>query len=215
MMAMTPTKNPAPSNHLGNGRGRDGDGWNGNPGGRHESASPLGKRIGLWIFIGVASILFSALVSAYVVRMGLSDWHPLPEPWWLWANTATLILASVCLQWSLNSAKRGDINVTRNGLMLGGAFGALFIVGQLWAWQQFISMGYLVADNPANTFFYLITALHGAHMLGGLVAWIRTNRTVRRSEGKSQVALSVELCTVYWHFLLVVWLILFGLMLLT
>lgn len=215
MMAMTPTKSPTPSNHLGNGRGRDGDGWHGDPGERHESASPLGKRIGLWIFIGVASILFSALVSAYVVRMGLSDWHPLPEPWWLWANTATLILASLFLQWSLNSAKRGDLSITRKGMMLGGVFGTLFIVGQLWAWQQFISMGYLVADNPANTFFYLITALHGVHMLGGLVAWIRTNRTVRRNEGKSQVALSVELCTVYWHFLLVVWLVLFGLMLLT
>jgi len=214
--AMTPTKSAAPPKQIGNGHtGRGGDGWDGNGGDQHESASPLGKRIGLWIFIGVASVLFSALISAYVVRMGLSDWHPLPEPWWLWANTATLVLASVLLQWGLNAAKQGNLSTTRNGVLLGGVFGALFITGQLWAWQQFMSLGYFVESNPANTFFYLMTALHGLHMLGGLVAWIRTYRTVQRNESATKVVLGVEMCTVYWHFLLVVWLVLFGLMLLT
>ncbi len=213
MNAMTPTKNPTPPNHIGNNRG--GNGWGDHHEDQYESASPLGKRIGLWIFMGVASILFSSLISAYVVRMGLSDWHPLPEPWWLWANTATLILASVFLQWSLNSAKQGNLTVTKNGIMLGGLFGALFIVGQVWAWLQFINLGYFVETNPANTFFYLMTALHGAHLLGGLVAWIRTQRTVQRNESATKVVLGVEMCTVYWHFLLVVWLVLFGLMLLT
>ncbi len=68
---------------------------------------------------------------------------------------------------------------------------------------------------PANAFYYLITALHGVHLLGGLVAWGWTGNRVRRGFEANQVSLSVELCAVYWHFLLLVWLVLFGLLLLT
>ena len=71
------------------------------------------------------------------------------------------------------------------------------------------------STNPANGFFYLITGLHGLHLLGGLVAWGRTSDKVWRGFEPAQVRLSVELCAVYWHFLLVVWLVLFALLLLT
>ena len=83
------------------------------------------------------------------------------------------------------------------------------------AWQQLIDLGYFAATNPANAFFFVITALHALHLLGGLVAWGRTMAKVRRGLEVTEVRMSVELCAVYWHFLLVVWLVMFCLFLFT
>ena len=73
-------------------------------------------------------------------------------------------------------------------------------------------MVYFDVTNPAIAFFYLITGLHGLHLLGGLVAWGRTVTKVWGDFDEAKVTQSVELCTVYWHFLLLVWLVLFGLL---
>jgi len=167
-------------------------------------------KLGLWVFMGVVTVLFTIIVSTYVTRMGFADWRPLPEPRLLWLNTGVLILSSVAMQWAQVAARRGRIDSLRVGLLAGGVFAWAFLAGQLWAWQQLGASGYFLAINPANTFFYLITALHGLHLVGGLVAWGKTTVKVWRG---FEVRLSVELCAVYWHFLLVVWLGLFVLML--
>jgi cytochrome c oxidase subunit III len=97
-------------------------------------------------------------------------------------------------------------------LCAGGASALVFLVGQLLAWRQLSLAGYFVASNPANSFFYLITAVHGLHLMGGLVALSRTIAKVWRGAEMTQVRLSVELCAIYWHFLLLVWLVLLGLL---
>jgi cytochrome c oxidase subunit 3 len=172
-------------------------------------------KLGLRVFLGVITVLFSLTVVVYSDRMLIPDWRPLPEPWILWLNTALLILSSVGLQWARVAAERGQIDGVKLGLLAGGGFALAFLAGQLLAWQQLVALGYFAATNPANAFFYLITALHAVHLLGGLVAWARTGNKVRRGYEAAQVRLSVELCAVYWHFLLVIWLVLFGLLLLT
>lgn len=172
--------------------------------------------VGLRVLLAVITVLFSLLVVAYADRMAIADWRPLPEPWLLWLNTAILIMSSVGLQWAAVSARRGEIESVKAGLLAGGAFAFAFLVGQLLAWQELIALGYFAATNPANAFFYLLTALHGLHLLGGLVAWGWTSDKLRRDRiGLEQLRLSVDLCAVYWHFLLVVWLVLFGLLLFT
>jgi cytochrome c oxidase subunit 3 len=172
--------------------------------------------LGLRMLLAAMTVLFSLLVVAYADRMVLEDWRALPEPWLLWPNTAVLIVSSVSLQWASISARRREIGGIRRGLLVGGACAFLFLVGQLLAWQQLVDLGYFVAANPANAFFYLLTALHGLHLLGGLVAWSWTSdKAWRRDAEVDRLRLSVELCTVYWHFLLVVWLVLFCLMLFT
>ena len=89
-----------------------------------------------------------------------------------------------------------------------------FLVGQLLAWRELVAAGYALASNPANSFFYLLTAVHGLHVLGGLVAWPGDARGWRGSETETEeVRLSVDLCAIYWHFLLFVWLVLFALLL--
>ena len=173
------------------------------------------EKTGLWVFLAVVTSVFCLFISAYAMRMKLGDWRPLPEPDLLWLNTGVLVLSSVALQWTRLAAKQGRIDSVRVGLTATGVLTFAFMAGQLLAWQQLYELGYFLTSNPANSFFYLITGLHGLHLLGGLVAWSRTTARVWRGADVAQVRLSVELCAVYWHFLLIVWLVLFGLMLST
>ena len=177
-------------------------------------ALPTAK-IGLRVFLGVLTVLFSLLVVSYADRMAAADWRPLPEPWLLWLNTAMLILSSVAFQWAWVSARRGQRDGVRVDLLAAGVFAFAFLVGQLVVCQQLAALGYFAATNPAVAFFYLITALHALHLLGGMVVWGRTTAKVWRGVDVDQVRMSVELCAVYWHFLLVVWLVLFSLLLFT
>ena len=169
-------------------------------------------KIGLGVFLAVAGALFTLVISAYSMRQSLADWRALPVPKLLWFNTGVLVLSSVALQWGHMAARRDDMDGVIVGLLAGGVSAVIFLVGQLLAWQQLIAAGYFVASNPANSFFYLITAVHGLHLAGGLVALGRTTTKVWRGAQMTQVRLSVELCAIYWHFLLLVWLVLLGLL---
>ena len=173
------------------------------------------KLVALTAFLAVATSFFALTLSAYSLRMELGDWIPLTEPQLLWGNTVMLVLASVVFQWTRNVAKRGRASAIKPGLLLAGFFTIAFLVGQLIAWQQLNASGQFMTSNPANAFFFLLTALHGMHILGGMYVWARA--TVRTFGGHDVAAVShsVELCTIYWHFLLLVWLVLFGLMLST
>ncbi len=172
-------------------------------------------KIGLLSFIAVVTSLFALFLSAYLMRMKLGDWRPLDEPNLLWLNTAVLVLASVAFQLTRGAAKRGQPLTVKVGLLVGGACTILFLLGQLVAWWQLNASGFFLTENPANSFFYLLTALHGLHLLGGMWVWGRTTLRLLTGADAESVRLSVELCTVYWHYLLLVWIGLFALLLAT
>ncbi len=172
-------------------------------------------KIGLLSFIAVVTSLFALFLSAYMMRMRLGDWRPMDEPDLLWLNTAVLVLASVAFQLTRGAARRGQPLTVKVGLLVGGACTTLFLFGQLMAWQQLNASGFFMTGNPANSFFYLLTALHGLHLLGGLWVWGRTTLRILTGADAESVRLSVELCTVYWHYLLLVWIGLFALLLST
>ncbi|HEY0526630.1 MAG TPA: cytochrome c oxidase subunit 3 [Stellaceae bacterium] len=182
--------------------------------GTRASSLPTAK-VGLGVFLAVVGTLFSLFITAYSMRMYLGEWRPLPAPRLLWFNTGLLVLSSIALQGAQVAANRGRMDSVRGGLLAGGAFAAAFLVGQLLAWRQLAEAGYLLAASPAVAFFYLLTAVHGLHLLGGLAALGRAADKVRRRVAVDEIGLSVELCAIYWHFLLLVWLLLFGLLLLT
>jgi len=123
------------------------------------------------------------------------------------------------MQWARNNTKRDNLAGVRDGLIFGGILTIAFLVGQLYGWQQMVKLGYYASSNTANAFFYLVTALHGAHMVGGLIAWGRSMlklQKISRSGGSiSEIRLSVELCTTYWHYLLLIWVVLFALLLIS
>lgn len=201
--------------------------------------------VGLGVFLGVVTILFSLVSAAYLMRMGEhvlmghggGDWTRLREPPLLWINTGLLALSSVAWQGARRAARADDISRVRTALLVAGPLGIAFLIGQLAVWRALESSGYwlaarsalctvvpdplaqpidhFVTGNPAIAFFYLITGLHGLHILGGLVAWARTSTRVMRGASVAEVQRPIALNARYWHFLLFVWLVMFGLMLLT
>ena len=103
---------------------------------------------------------------------------------------------------------------TKNGLYFIGFLAYSFLIGQLIVWYQLMSTGYYATSNVANAFFYLFTTIHGLHIIGGIYFWGKTtSKFIKRSHKKEEINNLIDICAVYWHFLLVVWLVLFGLML--
>jgi len=180
---------------------------------------------GLWVFLGVVTSLFSLFIAAYFMRMGyghgaghgISDWHSVAKPRILWFNTLTLLLSSATMQ-AARTAVAGGLHRRRaqRVFISGGVLALLFLSGQLIAWQQLSASGYLASSSPAVAFFFVLTAVHGLHLLGGLWVWSKTLvRKFFRGVELQELRLSVELCAVYWHYLLIVWLVLFGVLLAT
>jgi len=166
-------------------------------------------RVGLTVFLAVAGCVFSLLAAAFFMRMGSPDWQAPPLPGILWFNTAALLASSAALQFATYAARRRDIERLRTLLLIGGACAGVFFLGQFWAWRDLVALGFFASSNPANAFFYLLTGIHAAHLLGGLVALARTSARAFAPAPPETLATSVELCAIYWHFLLFVWLLLF------
>lgn len=182
----------------------------GQPGGGERSPVPAVK-IGLYVFLAVVGALFSLFISAYLMRVGTPDWWSTPVPRLLWWNTAALMVSSMAMQWAKTEAQRSRRDAMRAALLIALATAILFLTGQIFAWKELTEAGYVLVDNPANSFFYLITGMHGLHILGGLMA---LGRTMARAQGRivtDGMRLAVDLCATYWHFMLIVWLILFAL----
>jgi cytochrome c oxidase subunit 3 len=194
--------------------------------GSQETVTSSAPKVGLWVFLAMVTSLFGLFTSAYIMRMGfghggLEHWEPLREPGLLWANTIVLVLASAAMQSARNCVQGDEIAGVRTYFPLAGLLTVAFLGGQLLAWRALAASGAYGAANPAYSFFILLTAVHGLHLVGGL--WVLTRALARiwRGSDKANIVavgklrLSVELCTVYWHWLLLIWLGLFALLLST
>jgi cytochrome c oxidase subunit III len=176
-------------------------------------------KLGLSIFLAVVTSLFALFLSAYAMRMhvhhGGGDWHHVADPNVLWVNTVVLVLASVAMERARSAVRKGQKQSLKIALFTAGVFTFAFLGGQLAAWQQLSAAGQFVSSGPAIAFFYLLTAVHGLHLLGGLLVWGKTVGRLSAGAEIIDVRLSVQLCAGYWHYLLLVWLVLFTLLLST
>ncbi|NVK42987.1 MAG: cytochrome c oxidase subunit 3 [Oceanospirillaceae bacterium] len=171
---------------------------------------------GMRIFLAVITMLFLLFLIAFIARSQSGDWRPLTDPaaplsrpLLLWINTLVLGLGSLALQWARVAMRYGQRGESLIGFGLGGLCALGFIVGQLAAWWQLERWGYGVASTPSSSFFFLLTGLHGFHLLGGLLAWAVTLGGYWRGWALARLQLRVELCAIYWHYLLALWLLLF------
>lgn len=181
---------------------------------RTASYAASNQKVALVCFLAIVGMLFFLFFAAYHMRLDPvelagreSDWVAMPEPPLLWFNTLVLILASAAYEWSRRLANRGETRQAGVAFLVAGAVTVAFLVLQLVVWNDLLARGYYAHANPANAFFYMITSVHGAHLLGGLVAWARAARRLAQAEADpARLVRSVELCALYWHFLLLVWL---------
>src|SRR6266576_3935547 len=168
----------------GNGFPKNGGGRNGR-GGDSLRFSADRYRIGVWMAIGSILMLFVALTSAYIVRSAsANDWHPIVMPKVLWLSTTLIIISSITIERARRALKQNNQAAYGRWLISTVALGAGFVASQLIAWRQLVRQGVYMAANPYNSFFYLFTAAHGIHLLGGLCALtylVITTRTARNS----------------------------------
>ena len=184
---------------------------------------PAAAAVGLYIYMAVVAFLFLLITAAYLMRMGgpgimdhgSDDWQPLPEPPLLWINTGLLIASSVGWEQARRLSAYGPPATMRLMVFIGAAAGMLFLAGQLLLWRHYYAEGYFLASNPANAFFYMLTTIHGLHLIGGLIACGIVMRSQIAGVDELRTASNIRLCAVYWHFLLLVWLFLVGLLTMT
>ena len=174
-------------------------------------------RIGMWVAMAAILMMFTALTSAYIVRTASSnDWQPLTMPRILLFSTALIVISSGTLETARRKLKDAASTAHRRWLLLTVALGIGFLVSQLLAWRQLVRQGIYVWSNPHSSFFYLLTATHGVHLLGGLVALVYLSLRTRASQ-ENQLAVvkaqgAADAVTLYWHFMDVLWLYLFVLL---
>jgi cytochrome c oxidase subunit 3 len=178
-----------------------------------EQYSPPPSSSAIWVGIAAICMSFAAFTSALIVRQGASnDWRHITLPSVLFLSTMLLLASSITLE-----AARRRIAAYMGGLTSRSAssklwlymtlgLGLLFMVGQYMAWLQLRSQGLYLATNPNSSFFYVFTATHALHVLGGLAGLLRVIRklalrTLRRS--------TLNATSYYWHFMGVLWIYLF------
>jgi cytochrome c oxidase subunit 3 len=173
------------------------------------------KKVGLRFFLAVVTSMFFLFVAAYIIRMDYGDWRPLQDSSMLWVNTLLLVAGSIAFQLARNAAEADQRQSTTRYLATAGVLTLMFLGGQIWVWLQINATALGSMSNPASAFFLLLTSVHGLHLLGGLYVWLKTLTRIALGHSTLAVKLSVELCSVYWHFLLLVWLVVFALLLAT
>jgi cytochrome c oxidase subunit 3 len=175
---------------------------------------PSSRRYATAILIAIVSIVmfFMAMASAYIyLRANSNRWVPLHLPWIIWVNTAFLLLSSGAMEFARRRLALADVVQFRKLWAVATTLGALFLIGQLVAWRQFVLAGFYVSTNQASSFFYIFTGLHGLHLLGGICALLYVS--FRKFEkAKVSRAVAAEVASYYWHFMDGLWIFLLALL---
>jgi cytochrome c oxidase subunit III len=197
----------------GSGAKPPGGGGGGQSGGDRGGEAAVPQRAymtGMTVALAGILMFFMALVSAYIVRKGASeDWQTIPVPPILWVNTAMLLASSFTLSRARRVFLRGDTQGFRRWWTITTVLGFLFLVGQLVAWRALVGDGVYLATNPSSSFFYVFTAAHGLHLLGGVIALaviplVKGRRIARKT--------AISVAGLYWHFMDGLWVFLFAIL---
>lgn len=182
-------------------------GWGGGgdgPDGR--GASRRASFTGLFVLLASSTMVFAAFTSAFVVRRGLSDdWISLHKPPVLWANTVVLLVSSVVLDFARRALKNRNRSLFNLWWSIATGLGILFLAGQAYAWRQLKDAFVFVATNPASSFFYVLTAAHAFHLLGGVVALVYVDVQALRLQLGPAKRTAIDVTAIYWHFLDGLW----------
>lgn len=185
------------------------------------ASSANSYRLGTWVAMASILMLFTALSSAYIVRAASSsDWQPLGMPRILLLSSVLLLISSGTLETARRKLKQAAANAYKSWLLLTVVLGIGFLASQIIAWRQLAKQGVYIASNPHSSFFYLFTAVHGVHLLGGLVALAYLSLRSRAPRDEKSALTSkltktqakADAVTLYWHFMDFLWLYLFVLL---
>ncbi len=164
------------------------------------------------IIFGIATVLFSLVFTSYLYTLPPDqDTKYLLRPNLLWINTLVLFFVTYFFNKVTNDLKKKDTSKIKRNLLIIGGLTYLFLFGQIIFWVQLLKSGNYVSTNSYFANFYVFTALHGLHLLGGLLFWGKVSSRVLKLEQNKilEEEKNISALSLYWTFLLIVWLMFF------
>jgi cytochrome c oxidase subunit 3 len=183
---------------------RDGDdGGDGQPD-PERTPPPEGYRIAVWMAMVSVTMLFLTLTSAYIFNRAKN--HPIVMPQVLWLSTTLIVASSITVETARRALRRRAERGFRIWIIVTMTLGFGFLIAQLVAWRHLIESGFYVNKNFHSGYAYIFTALHGVHLIGGLVALAFVGLRARARWTAVRRRVSVDVTALYWHFLDGLWL---------
>ncbi len=166
---------------------------------------PAPYPVGLAAVLVTVGMLFAAFTAALLVRRTGTDWTPVALPPIVWVNTVILLVSSAAVELARAAAFRDDSRRCARWLTVAGLLGVAFLAGQVAAWRLLALRGVFLPSNPHAAFFYVLSAVHGAHLLGGLIALGVTLRRAAAGAYTAEHRAGLAHAAIYWHFVGGVW----------
>ena len=182
-----------------------------------EATRPLAmhpKKFALWIFIASVIMIFAALTSAYIVRQSDGNWMMFDLPNSFWITSVIILISSGTMHWAYLAAKKDNLEATKIAITVTTILGFAFLIGQYMAWGDLVTRNVYFVGNPSGSFVYVLSGLHGLHIIGGLVFLLIVLVATFRFKVHAKNLAQIEMCATYWHFLDGLWLYLFVFLLL-
>lgn len=172
------------------------------------------KKFGLWLFLATVVMIFGSLTSAYIVRRAEGNWKVFELPSLFYWTSLIIVLSSITLHLAYIRAKRNDAAGLRQWMILSGLLGVGFLIGQFFGWKQLVLASIYLVGNPSESFVYVLSGLHGLHVISAVIFLLVALRSATRGKINSSNMAQMEMCVTYWHFLGGLWLYLFGFLML-
>lgn len=167
------------------------------------------KKFAMWIFVASVGMLFASLTSAYIVRQAEGNWLFFNLPDLLYWTSGVIIVSSVTMQMAYYAAKKDMLDRVKSLVIITMVLGTFFLIGQVFAWRELVAQSVYFVGNPSGSFLYVLTGLHGLHIVSAIIYLILVLVAAYRFKIHSRSLAMIEMCTTYWHFLGGLWLYLF------
>lgn len=167
------------------------------------------KKFALWLFIITVVMIFAALTSAYIVRQAEGNWLVFELPTAMWVTTGIILLSSVTMHWAYLAAKKDELDQVKLAVGITTGLGILFLVGQFYVWGILVDKNVFFVGNPSGSFLYVLSGLHGLHLISGIIFLIIVLISALRYKVHAKNLNQIQMCATYWHFLDGLWIYLF------
>lgn len=173
------------------------------------------KKFGMWLFLASVMMLFMSITSAYIVRQAEGNWVYFDLPSLFYVTSGIIVVSSITMQLAYFATKKDNLSTAKTMMALTSLLGVAFLVGQFLGWGQLVSNSVYLVGNPSGSFLYILTGLHGLHVISAVVFLLIMLGAIFTGKAHAGNMTKMEMCTTYWHFLGGLWLYLFVFLLLT
>lgn len=167
------------------------------------------RKFALWLFMITVVMIFAALTSAYIVRQAEGNWLDFALPVEMWISTGVILISSITMHWALIAAKKDNLEQVKVAISTTTVLGVVFLIAQLYVWSALVENNVFFVGNPSGSFLYVLSGLHGLHIVSGIVFLLIVLVATHRYKVHSKNLNTIQMCTTFWHFLDALWIYLF------